>query len=101
MLKTHYAPLSPAQGTVHNMTTNRRQAINAAKRDLFDVLVALEGVIGPVRTAKLGVIVRRAMIAEFHRGEQAARGEQEATRLAYDSEELELKYLEGEGHGNN
>ncbi len=77
--------------------TNRRLAINSAKRDLFDVLVALADVIGDVRAAKLAAIVRRAMIAEFHLGEQAARGEQEAARLAYDSEELELIY-EGDGH---
>lgn len=81
--------------------TNRRQAINEAQRDLFDELVELTNLLGPGRAAKTAAIVRRALIAEHIKGEQVANGEHEANRLAYDSEELELKYEGGDEHGSD
>ncbi len=78
--------------------TNRRLAINAANRELFDELDQLIVLLGTSRAVKTMLIVKRALMAEYHKGELAAKGEMEATRLAYDSEELELKYG-GDGHG--
>ncbi len=82
------------------MTTNRRLAINAALRELYDEFEQLYALLGFERASKTLLIVRRALIAEYHKGELAAKGEMEATKLAYDSEELELKYG-GDEHGTS
>ncbi len=82
------------------MTTNRRLAINAALRELYDEMDQLDVLLGITRTSKTRAIVKRALIAEFHNGARAARGELASARLAYDSEELELQYG-GDEHGTS
>ena len=74
--------------------TNRRLAIHAAMRALYDELERLDSRLGIRRCAKLRAIVRAALAAEFHKGEQAARSEQEVARLTYDSDELQRRYGE-------
>ncbi len=75
--------------------TNRRLAINEALRELMDEMARLDALLGLDRAGDTWLIIKRALIAEHHKGELAAKGEMEATRLAYDSEELELNYGKG------
>ncbi len=82
------------------MITNRRLAINAAQRELVDEMDQLDVLLGITRTSKTRAIVKRALVVEYLKGELAAKGEMEATKLAYDSEELELKYG-GDEHGTS
>ncbi len=54
-------------------TPERRQAVNAALRELHDELERLDGSLGIARMSTTRLIIKRAMIAEFHKGEAAER----------------------------